>query len=150
MKFPTLEPRTRSNLKGVGGWAWAGRYGIERHMYVLQRVTGLGVLLYLPMHLIVTAQKLDQSNWESVMDLVTRGLLPYGEFLVFVAAVIHAFNGIRLLLTHFGFLMRQPERPVYPFTVAALKQRWSIYLVFIASAAVIGYGGYEFFIVAGH
>ncbi|MBW7995014.1 MAG: hypothetical protein FVQ81_00295 [Candidatus Glassbacteria bacterium] len=150
MKFPELQPKTHSNLKGVPGWAWAGRYGIERHLYILQRVTGLSVLLYLPMHLLVTGQKLEQSNWESVMGLVNQGLLPIGEFLLFVCAVFHALNGIRLLLTHFGFLMRQPERPVYPFTVAALKQRWAVYTVFIATAALVGYGGWEFFIVAGH
>jgi len=150
MKFPELQPNTHSNLKGVTGWAWAGRYGIERYLYILQRITGLGVLAYLPMHLLVTGEKLQQSSWDAVMGLVERGILPFGEFLVFVGGVFHALNGIRLLLTHFGFLMRQPERPVYPFTVAALKQRWAVYSVFLATAVIVCYGGYEFFIVAGH
>ena len=149
MKFPELQPKTHSNLKGVAGWAWAGRYGIERHLYLLQRVTGLGVLLYLPMHLVVTSNKLNISSWENVMELVHR-LPAIGEFLVFVGGVFHALNGIRLLLTHFGFLMRQPERPVYPFTVAALKQRWAVYSVFVATALIVCYGGYELFIVAGN
>ncbi len=150
MKFPDLKSKTHPNFKGVPGWVWAGRYGIERQLYILQRMTGLGVLLYLLMHLIVTGQKLDQSSWEFVMGQVNQGLLPIGEFLVFAGAVFHALNGIRLALVHFGFLMRQPGRPIYPFTVAALGQRWAVYSVFIATAAIVGYGGYEFFIVAGH
>ena len=149
MKFPELQPKTLSNLRGVQGWAWAGRYGIERHLYILQRVTGLGVLLYLPMHLLVTGEKLDQASWEAVMALVNR-LPALGEFLVFAGGVFHALNGIRLLMTHFGFLMRQPERPIYPYTVAALKQRWAVYSVFLATVVLVGYGGYELFIVAGH
>jgi succinate dehydrogenase cytochrome b subunit len=149
MRFPDLKTKSRPNQLGVKGWAWAGRYGIERQLYILQRVTGLGVLLYLPMHLIVTGQKLEQLSWEAAMALVNR-LPAIGEFLVFAGGVFHALNGIRLLLTHFGLLMRQPERPIYPFTVAALRQRWAVYTVFIATAAIVGYGGWEFFIVAGH
>ena len=150
MKFFQLEPKTHANYLGVKGWAYGGRYRIERYLYTLQRVTGLGVLLYLPMHLIVTSQKLNQAGWEQVMGLVARGLLPFGEFLVFVGGVFHAFNGIRLLLTNFGFLMAQPARPIYPFTVAALKQRWAVYLVFVMTTVVVGYGAWEFLIVAHH
>ncbi len=149
MRFPDLKTKTHSNQLGVAGWVWAGRYGIERPLYTLQRATGLGVLLYLPMHLLVTGQKLEQASWEAVMGLVNQ-LPAAGEFLVFAGGVFHALNGIRLLLTHFGLLMRQPERPIYPFTVAALKQRWAAYSVFLATMVIVGYGGYEFFIVAGH
>jgi succinate dehydrogenase / fumarate reductase, cytochrome b subunit len=149
MRFPDLKTKTHSNLLGITGWAWAGRYGIERQLYILQRVTGLGVLLYLPMHLIVTGQKLEQLSWEAAMAFVNQ-LPAVGEFLVFAGGVFHALNGIRLALTHFGLLMRQPERPVYPFTVAALRQRWAVYTVLVATVAIVGYGGWEFFIVAGH
>ncbi len=150
MKFPELKPKTYPNNLGLPGWAYAGRYGFERYMYTLQRITGLGVLLYLLMHLLVTGQKLDQTRWEWIMELVTKGPLPIGEFLVFVAAVFHALNGIRLLLTHFGFLMARPARPIYPFTVAALKQRWAVYLVFVVTTVVVSYGAYEFFLIAQH
>jgi len=150
MKFPELKPKKYPNNMGVTGWAYAGRYGFERYMYTLQRITGLGVLLYLLMHLLVTGQKLDQTRWEWVMELVTKGPLPIGEFLVFAAAVFHALNGIRLLLTHFGFLMARPARPIYPFTVAALEQRWAVYLVFVVASVIVGYGAYEFFLIVQH
>ena len=133
MKFPTITARARPNNFGFRGWAYAGRYGIERYLYTLQRITGLGVLFYLPMHIYVTGHKLDEASWNWIMGLVNR-LGPYGEFLVFAGAVFHAVNGIRLLLTEFGFLLAKPARPIYPFTNAAMKQRPVVYLMFLLVA----------------
>lgn len=144
MKQPEISKPSYPNMLGVRGWAYGGNYRIERYLYTLQRITGLGVLLYLPMHLIVTAQKLDQVRWESVMELVTQGLLPWGEWLVFAAAVFHAMNGLRLLVTKFGFALRKPERPIYPFSLAAARQRPVVYLVFLLTLVIVGYGTFEF------
>ncbi len=149
MKFPTTTARTRPHKFGLRGWAYAGRYGIERYLYTLQRITGLGVLLYLLMHILVTSQKLSEASWNAVMDLVYR-LGPYGEFLVFVGAVFHALNGIRLLFTEFGYLLARPARPVYPFTNAALKQRPVVYVMFLLVVVIVAYGAYELFPFAHH
>ncbi|HUU27220.1 MAG TPA: hypothetical protein VM123_05370 [archaeon] len=150
MKFPSTKARTHPNNLGLPGWVYGGRYGLERYLYILQRVTGLGILLYFFLHLLVTGQKLDQRNWEFVMALVTRGILPVGEFLVFAGAVFHGLNGIRLLLTEFGFLLAKPARPVYPFTLAALKQRPAVYLMFFLVVVIVSYGAYEFFLLGQH
>ena len=149
MKFPTITARTRPHNLGLRGWAYAGKYGIERYLYTLQRITGLGVLLYLLMHILVTGQKLDEVSWNTVIDLVTR-LGPYGEFLVFAGGVFHALNGIRLLFTEFGYLLARPARPVYPFTNAALKQRPAVYVIFLLVLVIVAYGAYELFPFAHH
>jgi len=143
MKQPAIKKPSYPNLLGIRGWAYGGKYRIERYFYTLQRITGLGVLLYLPMHLIVTSQKLNQTSWDSVMGLVTRGILPWGEWLVFVGAVFHALNGLRLLATEFGFALRQPERPIYPFTLAAGRQRPIVYMVLLLSLIIVSYGTFE-------
>ena len=149
MKFPTTTARTRPNTFGFRGWAYAGRYGIERYLYTLQRITGLGVLIYLPLHIIVTGQKLDEASWNATMDFVYR-LGPYGEFLVFVGAVFHGLNGIRLLFTEFGYMLAKPARPVYPFTNAAVKQRPAIIVMFLLVAVIVAYGAYELFPFTHH
>ena len=149
MKFPTTTAPTRPNNFGFTGWAYGGRYGIERYLYTLQRITGLGVLLYLPLHIIVTGQKLDEASWNATMDFVYR-LGPYGEFLVFVGAVFHGLNGIRLLFTEFGIMLAKPVRPVYPFTNAAMKQRPAIIVMFLMVAVIVAYGAYELFPFAHH
>jgi succinate dehydrogenase cytochrome b subunit len=149
MKFPDITVRTRPNNIGLRGWAYAGRYGIERYLYLLQRITGLGVLIYLPMHILVTGNKLDETSWNWVMGLVTR-LGPYGEFLVFAGAVFHGLNGIRLLFTEFGYLLTKPVRPVYPFVNAAMRQRPAVYAMFLLVAVIVIYGAYELFPFAFH
>ncbi len=150
MRFARGATNTHPNNLGLPGWAYGGRYPIERYLYTLQRITGLGILLYLPMHLIVTGQKLEQKSWEFVMYQVTRGFLPLGEFLVFVGAVFHALNGIRLILTELGLFLPIPKRPVYPYTAALHKQRPAVYLMFLLAAVIICYGAYEFFIPGSH
>ena len=149
MRFPTTTARTHPNNFGFMGWGYAGKYGIERYLYTLQRITGLGVLLYLPMHIYVTGHKLDEASWSWIMNLVYR-LGPYGEFLVFAGAVFHGLNGIRLLFTEFGAMLAKPARPVYPFTNAALKQRPAIYVMFLLVVIIVAYGAYELFPFAHH
>ena len=40
------ETQPRQNYLGVGGWIWAGKYTMERYLYLLHRVTGLGLILF--------------------------------------------------------------------------------------------------------
>ena len=114
MRQPAISKPSYPHLLGIRGWAYGGRYKVERYLYILQRVTGLGVLLYLPMHLIVTANKMNQASWETVMHAVTRGILPWGEYLVFAGAVFHALNGLRLGITELGYILRKPARSYRP------------------------------------
>ena len=43
------------NRLGLWGWLGGGRWGIERYAYILHRVTGLGILAYFLMHVVVTS-----------------------------------------------------------------------------------------------
>ncbi|MEA2063932.1 MAG: hypothetical protein U9P14_09565, partial [Gemmatimonadota bacterium] len=72
------------------------------------------------------------------------------EFLVFTGGVFHALNGIRLVFVELGKFLTRPARPIYPFTNAALKQRPLVYLVFLLSAVIVAYGGYELITLAYH
>ena len=78
------------------------------------------------------------------MGIVNSGALPLGEFLVFAGAVFHMLNGIRLGVTELGFMLRKPERPIYPYTYAAGKQKPLVWLVLLLTAIIVAYGGYEF------
>ncbi|HSW51366.1 MAG TPA: hypothetical protein VLH09_14370, partial [Bryobacteraceae bacterium] len=49
------EIRRYDNRLGVWGWLGGGRWGIERYAYILHRVTGIGILLYFLMHIVVTS-----------------------------------------------------------------------------------------------
>jgi succinate dehydrogenase / fumarate reductase cytochrome b subunit len=121
--------RTRPNNLGIGGWVWAGNYKLERYLYILHRITGLGILLFLLFHLIVTTffRMQGEAVWNSAMGLLSNPLFKTGEYLVAVAFSFHMLNGFRLILQELGFLMIKPTPPIYPFSDSLRrKRRWTM------------------------
>jgi succinate dehydrogenase / fumarate reductase cytochrome b subunit len=133
----------KSNYLGVRGWAWAGKYKLERYLYLLHRITGLGLILYVLIHLTVTTvfRLQGQDFFEAVMRSFHHPVFKFGEFLVLFAFVIHALNGLRLILQESGFLMGRPTPPIYPFKDALRRKRpvvlGMIALVVVLAAAVL-------------
>ena len=134
-----------NNRLGVIGWLGGGRWGLERYMYILHRVTGLGLLSYFLMHILVTSTRaFGQQAWESAMARVSHPIFKFGEFLVFVAFAIHAANGIRLVAVELGWAVGRAEEPVYPFRTSLDVQRPLLIAVMIVAAVVICMGGWDF------
>jgi succinate dehydrogenase / fumarate reductase cytochrome b subunit len=128
----------RQNYLGAGGWVWAGRYQMERHLYVLHRVTGLGLLLFGIIHLIITTffRYRGESVWESAISAVDNPGFKVGEYLVVAAFVFHALNGLRLILQEFGFGLGRPTPPIYPYKDALRKKR-RLVIILIAIIAIL-------------
>ncbi len=124
----------RDNSLGPGGWLWGGRYGMERYLYLLHRVTGLGLILFVIFHLIVTTifRIQGMTVWESVMALLSNPFTAAGEILVVIAFVFHTLNGARLILQELGFALGKPTPPIYPYRDALRKRRgWTVALIVI-------------------
>jgi succinate dehydrogenase / fumarate reductase, cytochrome b subunit len=119
------EVRPRPNQLGIGGWFWGGNYKIERYLYILHRITGLGLLLFALFHLFETTvfRIQGQSVWEMTMKFLDNPLFEVGLILVSFAFAIHALNGARLIIQELGFLLGKPKRPVYPFSDAIRRKR---------------------------
>lgn len=83
-----FDPRSRS----VGTWA-----------FILNRITALGLSVYLFMHLIVLG-KLAQGPqaYTEFLKLAHSPAIMVGEMLVIAAGLIHGLNGIRIALTSFN------------------------------------------------
>lgn len=115
----------RQNYLGAGGWVWAGRYGLERYLYILHRVTGLGIILFGMLHLVETTIFRIQGRdvWEATMALLDKPWFEVGLYLVAVAFIFHALNGLRLILQGLGFALGKPVRPIYPYKDALRKKR---------------------------
>lgn len=125
------------NRLGLWGWLGGGRWGMERYLYALHRVTGLGLLAYFLLHIVVTSSRaLGADQWKTAMDSVTGPLFFLGEYLVFVAFAFHAANGIRLALLELGFAVGEPIEPVYPYRTSVHVQR-PLALGALALAAVL-------------
>lgn len=134
-----------SNRLGLMGWLGGGRWGIERYLYTLHRITGLGMLLYFVLHIIVTSSRLfGMDAWEKWMGFFKSPMFKFGEFLVFVAFAFHGINGIRLILIELGFAVGKAEEPIYPYRSSLNTQRPLMVIAMIVAAILIVAGGYEF------
>lgn len=82
--------------KQLGSWA-----------FILNRITALGLTIYLCMHLLMLS-KLAQGPdaYNSFIALVKNPVFKLGEMLVIAAGLIHGLNGIRVGLTSFGIGVR--------------------------------------------
>jgi succinate dehydrogenase / fumarate reductase cytochrome b subunit len=83
-----FDPRNKS----LGTWA-----------FILNRITGLGLTLYLFLHLIMLGQLAKGPEaYDGFIALMRNPIFLVGELLVVAAALIHGLNGIRIGLTSFG------------------------------------------------
>lgn len=94
---------TRSQVWGaVGMWAW-----------MLHRITGVGLVLYLLIHTTTMATSLikgAETFNATLAFLMSNPVLHFMEYLLVGAVIYHGLNGIRLLLFDIGIgFSRQKE-----------------------------------------
>ena len=83
-----FDPRGRD----VGTWA-----------FILNRITAIGLTVYLYLHLIVLSQlAMGPEAYESFLELIHNPLFIGMELLVVIAGIYHGLNGLRVGLTSFG------------------------------------------------
>jgi len=137
-----------ANRLGLWGWLGGGRWGVERYLYTLHRLTGLGLLAYFLMHIVVTSSRaLGKAPWEQAMNAVTGPLFKIGEYLVYVAFAFHAINGIRLGIIELGFGVGQPIEPVYPYRTSLDVQRPLVVVVLLLAAVIVVMGTLNFWVL---
>jgi succinate dehydrogenase / fumarate reductase cytochrome b subunit len=128
------QQQPRPNLLGIWGWVYGGKYQIERYLYILHRVTGVGLAFFILFHFTATTvfRMQGQGVWEVTMGILENPILKFGEYLVAVAFVYHAVNGLRLVLQELGFALGKPVPPIFPYKDAIRKKRpFTIVLVVI-------------------
>ncbi len=75
--------------------------------FILNRVTGLGLVLYLLMHLIALGQLTQgPAAYDGFIALVHNPFFKIGELLVIAACFIHGSNGVRIALNSIGVGVR--------------------------------------------
>jgi succinate dehydrogenase / fumarate reductase cytochrome b subunit len=140
-----MESRALPNRLGLWGWLGGGRWGYERYLYTLHRLTGLGLLLYFFLHIFVTSARVfGPKSWEKMMGAVAGPAFKAGEYLVFAAFAFHAINGVRLGMIELGFLVGRPIEPVYPYATSVGRQRPVAIAVMLIAGALAIWGGLGF------
>ena len=96
--------------RDIGSWAFA-----------LNRITALGLTLYLFMHLFILG-KLAQGPdaYNEFLTLTENPLIKLGEWAVVAAAILHGLNGIRIILTSFGIGVTRQKQLFYGFMALAV------------------------------
>jgi succinate dehydrogenase / fumarate reductase cytochrome b subunit len=142
-----LEPRTHPNRLGLWGWLGGGCWGFERYLYSLHRLTGLALLAYFLLHVLVTSSRaLGEASWTRAMATVSAPVFVAGEFLLFAAFAFHAVNGLRLVLVELGIGVGRPIEPVYPYRTSLDRQRPLAIGVMLLAAVLVLLGGLDFFV----
>jgi len=137
---------TNPNRLGVKGWVYAGKYSFERYLYLAHRLSGLGLIAYMVLHIIETANRMrGEEAWAGLMGLFASPPFKVIEYLLFAMAVFHAMNGIRLILVELGFFLGKPKEPVYPYSTSVMRHRPLTYVVMIITFVVIILGGSSLF-----
>jgi succinate dehydrogenase / fumarate reductase cytochrome b subunit len=142
------EIKRYDNRLGLWGWFGGGRWGIERYAYILHRLTGLGILLYFLIHVVVTSLRARGVYLWVEGGVLHQPIFKFGEFLVFAAFAYHASNGFRLVLVELGLAVGKPIEPVYPYKTSLSVQRPLLICMMALAAIFLAAGGYEF--LGGH
>ena len=140
------KPTAYNNRLGIKGWVYAGRYTFERYLYLGHRLSGMGLIAYMVLHIIETANRIrGEEAWAELMALFASPPFRVIEYLLFAMAVFHAMNGVRLMLIELGFFLGRPREPIYPYSSSVLRHRPLTYVVMVLAGLIILLGGSSMF-----
>lgn len=91
--------------KGAGPVAWFDirRRGLGHFAFSLNRITGLGLVFYLYLHLAVLSTLLrGGSAWNSFLGTATQPFFLFLDILLIFGLLAHGLNGLRLALVGSG------------------------------------------------
>lgn len=89
--------------------------------FILNRITALGLTLYLFMHLIVLGNLArGPEAYDHFIAFAKNPVFIFGEILVIAAGLIHGLNGIRIALNSFGIGTRYQKQAFIGLMIVAL------------------------------
>jgi succinate dehydrogenase cytochrome b subunit len=106
--------------KAPGPTAWFDirRRGTGHWAFSLMRITGLGLVFYLYLHLAVLSLLLaGPSSWDGFLGLATTPLFLGLDVLLVIGLVIHGLNGLRVALIGTGVVPDRQKALFFTFMV---------------------------------
>ncbi|HEX2988549.1 MAG TPA: succinate dehydrogenase, cytochrome b556 subunit [Chloroflexota bacterium] len=112
------ESRWRRALRG---WFDPRGGGIGFIAFALNRITGLALVVYLFMHLVVLSSLIrGEAAWTSFLTLARTPLFFFFDVALFAALLYHALNGIRVTLIGLGIGVRLQQALFYGVTALSV------------------------------
>ncbi|MCE1165242.1 MAG: succinate dehydrogenase, cytochrome b556 subunit [Bacteroidetes bacterium] len=108
--------------KHTGSWAW-----------ILHRITGLGLTLYIMIHIIaLTGLLKGETAFNEEMALFKSPIFLFGEWLLGALVMFHSLNGVRIALVDFGNGARfHKEILTFVYILGVLMVTGMAYLIFL-------------------
>ena len=92
-----------SRVRRAGRWFDVRRRRMGMWAYALNRITGIGLLLYLYLHLVILSQLLGGAkSRDAFVSLARSPFFLTLDVVLIAGALIHGLNGLRVALTGFG------------------------------------------------
>lgn len=115
-------PYQPTRVEGVMAWFNVRRRGLGSLAFVLNRLTGLGLVVYLFVHLLVLSLLAQgPSAWDEFVRLARSPLFLFLDVVLIAGILIHGLNGIRVTLVGLGIgVARQKMAFVGLMAAAAL------------------------------
>jgi succinate dehydrogenase / fumarate reductase cytochrome b subunit len=87
----------------AGSWLDVRRRKLGMWAYALNRITGIGLVVYLYLHLAVLSLLLrGQAAWDSFVSVARSPYVLTLDVVLLAGILIHCLNGLRIALTGFG------------------------------------------------
>ncbi|MGC9178136.1 MAG: hypothetical protein ACP5G6_06970 [Conexivisphaera sp.] len=119
---------------------------LERWIYLLHKLAGIGIGLFLIAHLYETSLVLNGAAfWNAFMLSEENPIFHWGLLIIAAASVFHGLNGLRIVMASLGLGVGRPIRPTWPYlpsNVARIQQNL-LWLVVIATLALTLYALYQ-------
>jgi len=90
-------------VRGASRWLDVRRRKLGMWAYALNRITGIGLVVYLYLHLVVLSLLLGgPTAWDSFVAVARSPYVLALDVILLAGILIHGLNGLRITLTSFG------------------------------------------------
>jgi succinate dehydrogenase / fumarate reductase, cytochrome b subunit len=103
----TMRTLNYSKINRAGRWFDVRRRKVGMWAYALNRITGIGLVVYLYLHLgVLSLLARGQSAWDSFVSLARSPYYLALDVILLAGVLIHGLNGLRVALTGFDVGVR--------------------------------------------
>jgi succinate dehydrogenase / fumarate reductase cytochrome b subunit len=137
MASTTVEPRRPNTApaqrRGVVGWFDPRGRRLGGLAFIVNRLSGLGLVLYLYMHLMILSLLVQgPSAWDTFVDIALSPPVLVFDVVLLVGMLIHGLNGIRVGLVGLGLVAsRQKALFIAGMVIAA-------FVTFVGALRIFG------------
>jgi succinate dehydrogenase / fumarate reductase cytochrome b subunit len=118
---PDLRRAAAARRRGIAGWLDPRGRRLGGWAFALNRITGLGVLAYLYLHLLVLSMLArGPEMWDSFVAVALNPLVLVMDVVLLAGLLIHGLNGIRVTLVGVGLVASRQKALFVALMVVAL------------------------------